>query len=89
MVWGLLVKLVSGYQPFLYSCQRSLPRLPVPSLGQTLEKLLLSLTPLCDKEELETLYEEAKEFEKGLGRKLQHILVLKSWWAPNYVSDWW
>uniref|UniRef100_A0A8K9UTC5 carnitine O-palmitoyltransferase n=1 Tax=Oncorhynchus mykiss TaxID=8022 RepID=A0A8K9UTC5_ONCMY len=31
----------------------------------------------------------AKDFEKGLGPKLQWYLKLKSWWATNYVSDWW
>jgi len=27
------------------------------------------------------------EFKSGLGVKLQRYLVLKSWWASNYVSD--
>ena len=31
----------------------------------------------------------ANEFEKGIGVKLQRYLILKSWWATNYVSDWW
>ena len=26
------------------------------------------------------------EFEGGIGKKLQRYLVLKSWWATNYVS---
>ena len=88
-VWAILVKMVSGYQPSLYSCQRSLPRLPVPNLHSTLEKLLTSLKPLCSEQELAELRKEATEFEKGVGTKLQRILILKSWWAPNYVTDWW
>jgi carnitine O-palmitoyltransferase 1, liver isoform len=31
----------------------------------------------------------AAEFKAGIGKKLQWYLVLKSWWATNYVSDWW
>lgn len=31
----------------------------------------------------------AQEFESGIGVKLQRYLWLKSWWATNYVSDWW
>ena len=27
------------------------------------------------------------EFLGGIGPKLQRYLVLKSWWATNYVSD--
>lgn len=74
----------------MYSCQRSLPRLPVPNLHSTLEMLLESLKPLCSEEELAELQTEAEAFEKGLiGRRLQRILILKGWWMPNYVTDWW
>ena len=27
-----------------------------------------------------------KEFQDGIGNKLQRYLILKSWWAANYVS---
>ena len=89
VLWAVFVRLISGYQPSLYSCQKSLPRLPVPNLHSTLEKLLESLKPLSSKTELEELRKEAEAFEKGIGSKLQRILLFKSWWAPNYVSDWW
>ncbi len=89
VVWAVCVRMISGYQPSLYSCQNSLPRLPVPSLSSTLKKLVESLKPLCSQEELDELQKEAGEFEKGVGSKLQRILILKSWWAPNYVTDWW
>lgn len=87
--WSIVVRLVSGYQPSLYSCQRSLPRLPVPPLKETVDKLMESLEPVCTKEELKELESLAKEFLNGIGPKAQKILILKSWWAPNYVSDWW
>uniref|UniRef100_A0A2R8ZPL0 Carnitine O-palmitoyltransferase 1, muscle isoform n=1 Tax=Pan paniscus TaxID=9597 RepID=A0A2R8ZPL0_PANPA len=31
----------------------------------------------------------AKEFQDKTAPRLQKYLVLKSWWASNYVSDWW
>ncbi|OXA62457.1 Carnitine O-palmitoyltransferase 1, liver isoform [Folsomia candida] len=90
VLWGVLVKMISGYSPSLYSCQRSLPRLPVPNVHQTLVLLLDSLKPLCTQTEHNELIAEAAAFENSaLCKKLQRILILKSWWMPNYVSDWW
>ncbi|KAG1650421.1 Carnitine O-palmitoyltransferase 1, liver isoform [Nymphon striatum] len=89
LIWAITVRLISGYQPSLYSCQKSLPRLPVPPLKQTLKKLIESLRPVSTDEEIEILKQESKEFEKSLGPKLQKILMLKSWWSQNYVTDWW
>lgn len=59
VLWGLLVRLVSGYKPSLYSCQKSLPFLPVPHLNDTLEKFLLSIEPLYGKDS-----EEFRNFKK-------------------------
>ena len=91
MLWGLTVRLFSGYSPSLYSCQASLPKQPVPSLKATLKELIESLKPVYgpESEAIVKLKEESKEFERTLGNKLQRILKLKSWWAPNYVTDWW
>ena len=49
-VWGLVVRLVSGYQPTTYSYQKSLPFLPVPDLKETLNKFLTSIEPLYGKD---------------------------------------
>ena len=91
VLWGILVKIVSGYSPSLYSCQRSLPRMPVPTVNETLNKLLNSLSPLYDEnsEEWKKLCQDAKDFEKNMAPVLQRILILKSWWSTNYVTDWW
>ncbi|XP_074661158.1 carnitine O-palmitoyltransferase 1, muscle isoform-like [Tubulanus polymorphus] len=90
-IWGLVVRLWSGYSPSTYSCQASLPRMPVPSLRSTLDKLLESLEPLYgdDPEKMETIKRKAKAFEKSIGQRLQKVLMLKSWWAENYMTDWW
>lgn len=75
--------------PQLYSFQNLLPRLSVPPIKDTISRYLRSMRPIVDDENFERLRREAEEFENGIANKLQRYLVLKSWWAPNYVSDWW
>ncbi|XP_064868460.1 carnitine palmitoyltransferase 1Aa (liver) isoform X1 [Oncorhynchus nerka] len=89
-IWLVLVKLFSGRRnPQLYSFQTSLPQLPLPSVKDTINRYLESAHPLMDDEQYSRMEGLAKDFEKGLGPKLQWYLKLKSWWATNYVSDWW
>ncbi|XP_036962359.1 carnitine O-palmitoyltransferase 1, liver isoform isoform X1 [Acanthopagrus latus] len=88
-VWMVLVKVFSGRKPMLYSFQNSLPRLPVPSVKDTCRRYLESVRPLMDDEQYERMKGLAKDFEKNLGPRVQWYLKLKSWWASNYVSDWW
>ncbi|XP_068170162.1 carnitine O-palmitoyltransferase 1, liver isoform isoform X2 [Antennarius striatus] len=88
-VWMVLVKIFSGRKPMLYSFQNSLPRLPVPSIKDTCSRYLESVQPLMDEEQYERMKGLTKDFEKNLGPRLQWYLKLKSWWASNYVSDWW
>ncbi|XP_011339212.1 carnitine O-palmitoyltransferase 1, liver isoform isoform X2 [Ooceraea biroi] len=88
--WLLLVKMFSGWhKPMLYSFQGSLPRLPLPSVADTMTRYLRSVRPLVDDENYARMEKLATEFENGIGVKLQRYLVLKSWWTTNYVSDWW
>ncbi|XP_064471595.1 carnitine O-palmitoyltransferase 1, liver isoform-like [Ornithodoros turicata] len=89
LLWCACVRVISGYQPSLYSCQRSLPRLPVPPLHDTIDRLLESLQPVCSPEELKQLTQQASKFERTLGPTLQRLLWLRSWITSNYVSDWW
>uniref|UniRef100_A0A672MIL4 carnitine O-palmitoyltransferase n=1 Tax=Sinocyclocheilus grahami TaxID=75366 RepID=A0A672MIL4_SINGR len=89
-IWLILVKVFSGMQtPMLYSFQNSLPHLPVPSVKDTMRRYLDSVRPLLSDEEHQRMQSLALGFEKNLGPKLQWYLKLKSWWATNYVSDWW
>uniref|UniRef100_A0A8C2C417 carnitine O-palmitoyltransferase n=1 Tax=Cyprinus carpio TaxID=7962 RepID=A0A8C2C417_CYPCA len=89
-LWLMLVKIFSGMQtPMLYSFQNSLPHLPVPSVKETMRRYLESVQPLLSDEEHRRMQSLALDFEKNLGPKLQWYLKLKSWWATNYVSDWW
>uniref|UniRef100_A0A8C9DGS4 Carnitine O-palmitoyltransferase 1, muscle isoform n=1 Tax=Prolemur simus TaxID=1328070 RepID=A0A8C9DGS4_PROSS len=50
---------------------------------------LESVRPLLDDEEYYRMEILAKEFQDKTAPRLQKYLVLKSWWAANYVSDWW
>ncbi|XP_039309848.1 carnitine O-palmitoyltransferase 1, liver isoform-like isoform X1 [Solenopsis invicta] len=89
-VWLLLVKLFSGWhKPMLYSFQELLPRLPLPTVPDTIKRYLKSIRPLLDDENYARMEKLASEFQNGIGVKLQRYLVLKSWWATNYVTDWW
>ncbi|XP_071941024.1 carnitine O-palmitoyltransferase 1, liver isoform-like [Antedon mediterranea] len=89
VAWMLIVRVLGGWTPSTYSCQSSLPRMPVPILGSTIRKFMKSVKPVLSKEEYEQLKEEGKEFTKTLGTSLQFLLNLKAWWSPNFVSDWW
>ncbi|XP_034271246.1 carnitine O-palmitoyltransferase 1, brain isoform isoform X4 [Pantherophis guttatus] len=84
-----LVKIFSGRKPMLYSYQASLPRLPVPAITDTMRRYLESVRPLMTDEEFFRMTGLVRDFERTLGPHLQWYLTLKSWWAPNYVSDWW
>uniref|UniRef100_A0A4X1UIB5 Carnitine O-palmitoyltransferase 1, muscle isoform n=1 Tax=Sus scrofa TaxID=9823 RepID=A0A4X1UIB5_PIG len=50
---------------------------------------LESVQHLLDDEEYSRKEMLAKEFQEKTAPRLQKYLVLKSWWATNYVSDWW
>ncbi|XP_038663259.1 carnitine O-palmitoyltransferase 1, liver isoform isoform X1 [Scyliorhinus canicula] len=88
-IWMLLVKIFSGRKPLTYSFQTSLPRLPVPILKDTMRRYLESVQPLLDSEQFKRMQALARDFELNMGPRLQWYLKLKSWWATNYVSDWW
>ncbi|XP_063756235.1 carnitine O-palmitoyltransferase 1, muscle isoform isoform X2 [Eleginops maclovinus] len=88
-VWLSLVKMFSGCRPLLYSFQASLPRLPVPSVDDTIHRYLESVRPLLDSAQYNQMETLANDFKDSLAAQLQRYLILKSWWGTNYVSDWW
>ncbi|XP_038237958.1 carnitine O-palmitoyltransferase 1, brain isoform isoform X2 [Dermochelys coriacea] len=87
--WLALVKIFAGRRPMLYSYQASLPRLPVPPIRDTVQRYLESVRPLLSDPHFQRAAALARDFEHSLGPRLQWYLTLKSWWATNYVSDWW
>ncbi|XP_053417306.1 carnitine O-palmitoyltransferase 1, liver isoform [Nycticebus coucang] len=88
-IWMGMVKIFSGRKPMLYSFQTSLPRLPVPAVNDTVSRYLESVRPLMKEKEFKRMTVLAQDFAGSLGPRLQWYLKLKSWWATNYVSDWW
>lgn len=75
------------------SLQHTLPKLPVPTLEETLSKYIRSIEPLATSEELERSKALAKDFLKpgGLGQTLQQRLLDVERAAPdNWLDDtWW
>ncbi|SCZ95699.1 BZ3500_MvSof-1268-A1-R1_Chr8-1g09737 [Microbotryum saponariae] len=72
--------------------QAKLPRLPIPELDLTLDKLVESCRPLAkDENELQELKRKVSVFRHGLGRKLQQRLVQRreSEGMRNWIAEWW
>ena len=91
IVWGALLRgfFFGQRSPLTYSFQNAMPRLPVPALKDTITRYLTTVEPLLSADEYAKTKKEAHEFlASGGAKKCQAILVLKSWFAGNYVSDW-
>lgn len=88
-IWLLGVKILVSRRPLLYSYQGSLPSLPIPSINDTMKRYLRSVRPLLNDTQYARMERLVEEFRKGDGPRFQRYLILKSWWASNYVSDWW
>ncbi|XP_038072359.1 carnitine O-palmitoyltransferase 1, liver isoform-like isoform X2 [Patiria miniata] len=88
-IWGMLLRCFVTSKPRLFSYQNALPNLPLPPLQDTMRRYLLSVRGFLNDEEFERMELLVKDFEVGLGPRLQRYLKLKWWWSTNYVSDWW
>ncbi|CAD6196680.1 unnamed protein product [Caenorhabditis auriculariae] len=88
-IWLGILHFISRAQPMLHSFQGALPHLPLPKLDDTVRKHLLSMRPILNDEEYAELEFLSERFRKGVGRRLQRYLVLKSYLSTNYVTDWW
>ncbi|CAI2177916.1 1965_t:CDS:10 [Funneliformis geosporum] len=73
--------------------QKSLPKLPVPALKDTLEKYLKSVRPFVNSEEFAKTEAAVIEFQKpgGVGEELQKRLMSKANNPStiNWLEDWW
>jgi len=103
--WFFVLKLISKSGPMLHSFQGipkclnlldrkcpllgSLPHLPLTGLDETLERHLRSIRPITTDEEYEEYVQATERFRKGIGRRLQRYLYIKSFLSINYVTDWW
>ncbi|XP_013415789.1 carnitine O-acetyltransferase isoform X2 [Lingula anatina] len=73
----------------MFSIQQQLPRLPVPSIEQTLDKYLKSVRPLLSDEEYNQTQTIVADFAKDPGPKLQEMLLKKAETTDNWLADWW
>ncbi|CAH1109108.1 unnamed protein product [Psylliodes chrysocephalus] len=75
----------------LFQNSLKLPSLPVPSLNQTIEKYVKTVTPFLTESELLNTKKLLKEFsdEGGTGKKLQKLLVERAHQHENWLDEWW
>ena len=68
-----------------------LPRLPVPSLQQTIDKFLLTAKPHVTDAEFAATTELARKFasKDGIATKLQNLLIEKAQNSENWLAEWW
>ncbi|KAJ3127115.1 Carnitine O-acetyltransferase mitochondrial [Nowakowskiella sp. JEL0407] len=76
----------------LYKYQQSLPKLPVPTLPETLAKYLRSVKPLLSEAEFKQTQEAVREFltPNGVGELLQNRLIQRaSSERTSWLYEWW
>lgn len=75
----------------LFKNSLNLPSLPVPTLRQTIEKYLKSVTPFLTDEELDNTKHLLAQFcsDNGVGTKLQNLLLQKAKTEENWLEAWW
>ncbi|KAM9478271.1 carnitine O-palmitoyltransferase 2, mitochondrial [Salvelinus alpinus] len=71
--------------------QKSLPRLPVPKLEDTIKRYLAAQRPLLDDDQFSTTEKLARDFENGVGKQMHEELVAqdKQNKHTSYISAPW
>ncbi|KAM0753016.1 acyltransferase ChoActase/COT/CPT [Meredithblackwellia eburnea MCA 4105] len=91
--WRLSPPTATPVDSVTFRNQAALPRLPVPALSDTIEKLLKSASALGTKEELDALKKKAEQFSKpgGIGEVLQKRLEARREepGVRNWIAEWW
>ncbi|XP_071111606.1 carnitine O-acetyltransferase-like isoform X1 [Haliotis cracherodii] len=73
----------------MFAVQDSLPRLPLPSVEQTLHKYLRTVQPLVSAEDYRHTEKLVEAFKKSPGPELQALLEKRAGEKTNWLSDWW
>ncbi|GFH49996.1 hypothetical protein CTEN210_06472 [Chaetoceros tenuissimus] len=78
-------------QSSTYESQTTLPRLPIPSLEQTLEKFLYFVKPLLTPSQYQDTLSQVSKFKSQDGPTLQTILqeYESSTKFGSYIEEWW
>ncbi|XP_071096244.1 carnitine O-acetyltransferase-like [Haliotis cracherodii] len=69
--------------------QEPLPRLPVPTIEQTLQTYLRAVRPLLSDAEYSHTLELVQRFKQSPGPRLQLMLEERAANTVNWLSDWW
>ncbi|XP_061593336.1 carnitine O-palmitoyltransferase 2, mitochondrial [Cololabis saira] len=71
--------------------QKSLPRLPIPKLEETIPRYLAAQRPLLDDDHFRTTQTIALDFQNGVGKQLHQALVAQDQnnKQTSYISDPW
>ncbi|CAJ1059704.1 carnitine O-palmitoyltransferase 2%2C mitochondrial isoform X1 [Xyrichtys novacula] len=71
--------------------QKSLPRLPIPKLEDTIRRYLAAQRPVLDDEQFKTTEKHAHDFQNGMGKQLHEELVAqdKNNKHTSYISGPW
>ncbi|TDH71310.1 hypothetical protein CCR75_005726 [Bremia lactucae] len=81
-----------------YHFQKSLLRLPIPKLEDTLSRYLAAVEPVVSPQQLHDSKRTVAEFQRGIGRELHQALVardsankhtsyINQWWLDMYLQD--
>jgi carnitine O-acetyltransferase len=73
-----------------FAAQPNLPRLPVPDLKQTLDRLRESLKPIAwSDSEYSSVLQKIDTFANDLGPQLQQRLLDRASERPHWLEEWW
>mmetsp|Transcript_5605 Transcript_5605/g.10883 ORF Transcript_5605/g.10883 Transcript_5605/m.10883 type:complete len:824 (-) Transcript_5605:763-3234(-) len=91
MAWGALMQFYFAFDkhPLTFTYQSAMPRLSVPPIKTTISRFLKSVRPVLTDDEYNEYEKAANSFVRKEGPRLQAMLVAKSFYSTNYVSDWW
>ncbi|OSX64457.1 hypothetical protein POSPLADRAFT_1055072 [Postia placenta MAD-698-R-SB12] len=73
-----------------FAAQKSLPQLPVPALGDTVQRLKESLRPLAwNEKEYNESIAKVDHFANNQGEELQRRLLERQAQTQHWLEDWW
>lgn len=72
-----------------FSVDDDLPSLPLPELSDTLRRYLDSVKPHASVIEYLNTERIARQFESGIGQKLNYVLKQKALRERNWLENWW
>ncbi|KAL0985401.1 hypothetical protein UPYG_G00156420 [Umbra pygmaea] len=72
-----------------FQYQDSLPPLPVPALGETLNKYLDAVRPFATEKEYQSTVATVKRFREGIGKDLHQKLLQRARTRRNWLEGYW